>query len=58
MAPDNDASTEERLRNIQKAIYFLIWKRSGFGEHCIHCNHKYPDHENKCKAAEIEQLIR
>ncbi len=58
MAPDNDASTEDRLRNIQKAIYFLIWKRSGFGEHCIHCNHKYPDHENKCKAAEIEQLIR
>ena len=58
MAQDNADSTEDRLRNIQKAIYFLIWKRSGFGEHCIHCNHKYPDHENKCKAAEIEQLIR
>ena len=58
MAPDNAATAEDRLRNIQKAIYFLIWKRSGFGEHCIHCNHKYPDHENKCKAAEVEQLIR
>ena len=30
-------------------------KRSGFGEHCIHCNHSYPGHENKCKAAEVEQ---
>ena len=49
---------EERIKSLQRAVYYLVWKRSGFGEHCIHCNHKYPDHENKCKAAEIEQLIR
>ena len=49
---------EERVKSLQRAVYYLVWKRSGFGEHCIHCNHSYPGHENKCKAAEVEQLIR
>ncbi len=49
---------DERVKTLQRAIYYLIWRRTGFGEHCIHCNHVYPGHENKCKAAEIEQLIR
>ena len=49
---------EERIKSLQRAVYYLVWKRSGFGEHCIHCNHSYPGHENKCKAAEVEQLIR
>ena len=49
---------EERIKNLQRAVYYLVWKRSGFGEHCIHCNHAYPGHENKCKGSEIEALIR
>ena len=51
-------SVDERVRNLQRAIYYLIWKRTGFGEHCVHCNHAFPGHENKCKAAEVEALIR
>ena len=46
------------MKNLQRAIYYLIWKRTGFGEHCIHCNHTYPGHEAKCKGAEIEALVR
>ena len=49
---------ETRIKGLQRAIYYLIWKRSGFGEHCIHCGHAFPGHENKCKAAEIEGLVR
>ena len=49
---------EERVKNLQRAVYYLIWKRTGFGEHCIHCNHTYPGHEAKCKAAEVEALVR
>jgi hypothetical protein len=48
----------DRLKKMQRAIYYLIWRRSGFGEQCIHCGHSYPGHENRCKAAEIEELIR
>lgn len=46
------------LKKLQRAIYYLIWKRSGFGEVCIHCGHVYPGHEPKCKAAEVEELVR
>jgi hypothetical protein len=49
---------EDRVKALQRAVYYLIWRRSGFGEHCIHCNHVYPGHEAKCKAAEVEELIR
>ena len=52
------AELETRIKGLQRAIYYLIWKRSGFGEHCIHCGHAFPSHENKCKAAEIEGLVR
>lgn len=48
----------ERIAALQRAVYYLIWKRTGFGEQCIHCGHTYPDHENKCKAAEVETLVR
>ena len=51
-------SADDRLKNLQRAIYHLIWKRTGFGEACIHCNKAFPNHEAKCKAAEAEQLIR
>ncbi|MGH7665548.1 MAG: hypothetical protein ACRENI_14855 [Gemmatimonadaceae bacterium] len=54
-----DTSTlEERVRKLERAVYYLVWRRTGFGEHCIHCNHIYPGHETKCKAADIEELIR
>lgn len=46
------------IKKLQRAIYYLIWKRSGFGEQCIHCAHVYPGHEPKCKAAEIEEMVR
>ncbi|HET7630885.1 MAG TPA: hypothetical protein VFK16_01080 [Gemmatimonadaceae bacterium] len=49
---------EERVKNLQRAVYYLVWKRSGFGEQCIHCGHIYPGHEPKCKGAEIEELVR
>ena len=48
----------ERIAALQRAVYYLIWKRTGFGEQCIHCGHAYPTHEHKCKAAEVEQLVR
>ena len=48
----------ERIAALQRAVYYLVWKRTGFGEQCIHCGHTYPDHENKCKAAEVEALVR
>jgi hypothetical protein len=51
-------SVEATVKKIQRAIYYLIWKRTGFGEQCIHCGHLYPGHEPKCKAAEIEELVR
>jgi len=49
---------EARIANMQRAMYYLIWKKTGFGEHCLHCEHQYPGHEAKCKAAEVENLIR
>ena len=49
---------DDRIKSLQRAIYYLIWKRTGFGEACIHCNKAFPNHEAKCKAADVEQLIR
>ena len=48
----------DRVKKLQRAVYYLIWRRTGFGEQCIHCGHSYPGHEAKCKAAEIEELVR
>lgn len=56
--PPDLASLDKKLKDMQRAMYYLIWKRTGFGEHCVHCGHAYPGHENKCKAAEAEALIR
>ena len=49
---------EERVAKLQRAVYYLVWRRGGFGDHCIHCGSAYPKHEPKCKAAEIEALVR
>ena len=49
---------EARVQTLQRAIFYLIWKRTGFGEHCVHCNHPCPGHEPKCNAAQVEQLVR
>jgi hypothetical protein len=49
---------EDRIANLQRAVYHLIWKRTGFGEQCVHCGHAYPSHAEKCKAAEAEALVR
>lgn len=54
----NPGSVEATVKKLQRAMYYLIWKRTGFGEQCIHCGHLYPGHEPKCKAAEIEELVR
>ena len=48
----------DRVKKLQRAVYYLIWRRTGFGEQCIHCGHTYPGHEPKCKAAEIEEMVR
>jgi hypothetical protein len=58
-SPDTDLrQINERIAGLQRAVYYLIWKRTGFGEQCIHCGHAYPTHENTCKAAEVEGLVR
>ena len=49
---------EDRITKLQRAVYYLIWRRGGFGDHCIHCGSAYPKHEQRCKAAEIEELVR
>jgi hypothetical protein len=52
------ADLADRVKKLQRAMYYLIWRRTGFGEQCIHCGHSYPGHEAKCKAAEVEELVR
>ena len=49
---------EDRIAKLQRAVYHLVWKRTGFGEQCVHCGHAYPDHAERCKAAEAEALVR
>ena len=49
---------EDRVAKLQRALYYLVWRRGGFGDHCIHCGSAYPNHEERCKAAEIEELVR
>ncbi len=49
---------EDRVAKLQRAVYYLIWKRTGFGEQCVHCGHAYPGHAERCKAAEVESLVR
>ena len=49
---------EDRVAKLQRALYYLIWKRTGFGEQCAHCGHSYPGHAERCKAAEAEALVR
>ena len=56
--PSSASGVEATVKKLQRAMYYLIWKRTGFGEQCIHCGHLYPGHEPKCKAAEIEELVR
>ena len=58
MESSDARNLEDRLKRLERAVYYLVWKRTGFGEHCIHCNHIYPGHENKCKAADVEELVR
>jgi len=52
------ADLADRVKKLQRAVYYLIWKRTGFGEQCVHCAHLYPGHEPKCKAAEVEEMVR
>jgi hypothetical protein len=49
---------EDRINKLQRAVYHLIWKRTGFGEQCVHCGQAYPNHLERCKAAEAESLVR
>ena len=49
---------EDRVAKLQRAVYHLVWKRTGFGEQCVHCGQAYPNHAEKCKAAEAEALVR
>lgn len=49
---------EEKIAKLQRAVYYLIWKRTGFGEQCLHCGHSYPGHGERCKGAEIEEMVR
>ena len=49
---------EDRVAKLQRGLYYLVWRRGGFGDHCIHCGSAYPKHEARCKAAEVEDLVR
>src|SRR4026208_367981 len=49
---------EDRVAKLQRAVYYLIWKRTGFGEQCVHCGHAYPAHAERCKAAGVGGLGR
>jgi hypothetical protein len=49
---------EEKVAKLQRAVYYLIWKRTGFGEQCLHCGHSYPGHAERCKGSEIEEMVR
>jgi hypothetical protein len=49
---------EDRVAKLQRAVYHLIWKRTGFGEQCVHCGHAYPAHAEQCKAGVAEGLVR
>ena len=55
---DSHKDLEDRIAKLQRAVYHLIWKRTGFGEQCVHCGHAYPSHAERCKAAEAEALVR
>ncbi|MFN9577070.1 MAG: hypothetical protein ACK53A_02805 [Gemmatimonadota bacterium] len=48
----------KQIANLQRAVFHLIWKKSGFGEHCIHCDGRFPNHDESCKARDIEALVR
>jgi hypothetical protein len=54
----SSADLETKIKNLQRAVFYLVWKRTGFGEQCIHCGHQFPGHEHRCKGAEIEELVR
>lgn len=54
----NIRDLEDRVAKLQRAVYYLIWKRTGFGEQCVHCGQAYPSHADKCKAADVEALVR
>jgi|GEM_PF-1163179 len=59
LAPDTDPrQLSDRIKALQRAVYYLVWKRTGFGEVCIHCGGTYPKHVDNCKAAEVETLVR
>ena len=58
MEPSTTTALEERVKKLERAVYYLVWKRTGFGEQCIHCGSSYPKHEHRCKGAEIEELVR
>ena len=56
--PTSSSDLEDRIKKLQRAVYYLCWRRTGFGEQCVHCGQTYPKHEETCKVAEIEQLVR
>ena len=60
LVPSNTAvqELEDKVAKLQRAVYYLIWKHTGFGEQCVHCGHSYPGHAERCKAAEVEALVR
>ena len=67
MTPDESAQSdvdtrlrllEDRVGKLQRAVFYLTWRHGGFGDHCIHCGGPYPKHEERCKAAEVETLVR
>jgi len=57
MEPSTTTALEDRVKKLERAVFYLVWKRTGFGEQCIHCGHAYPKHEHRCKGAEIEELV-
>lgn len=56
--PNQLRQLEERVAKLQRAVYYLVWRRGSFGDRCIHCDTPYPNHAPRCMAAEVEALVR
>lgn len=52
------ALLKDQIKSLKRAVYHLVWKRSGFGDQCVHCAGQYPKHDPNCRLLDIDQLIR
>jgi hypothetical protein len=49
---------QRQIADLKRAMYHLLWRKTGFGEKCVLCDHAFPGHDASCQGKEIEALIR